>query len=458
MNPLDGASLAACSTGGETELRGGPGRVAVIGGGIAGLAAAHHVERAGGAVTLFEASDQLGGLGTFYRHEDLDLERFYHVMLPSDTELLSLLDEFGMGDRPYWTDSSFAMMEGGTIYPLNGPVDLLRFKAVSMVERLRLGWTGVFGGMVRNGDRLDKITAEKWLTRLSGARAFNHFWKPLLQAKFGTAWHKIPAAWYWGRLRREKPRGKEVKGYPRGGYRVLAESMAGHMAQRGVDIRMSSPVEAIDLDAQGAPLITVDGVTVPFDRVISTVPMVVLDKVCGPRLRPWMDKLHPTVDYQGVINVVLLMDRSVLEHYWLAIVDPGVPFRGVVETTRVRSVEETGGRHLIYLLNYVHRGDAEFRESDDEVRTRFLEAFFDLFPEVPRSAVESTLVFRTPFVEPIYTVGYADRRPPMELAPGAVYLSTTAQIYPDVTSWNSSAGQARAVVSHMVSRTGRVER
>lgn len=451
MNPLEAPFLTPSHSGVDSP-EGGPGRVAVIGGGIAGLAAAHHLERAGAAVTLFEASDQLGGLGTFFRYQGLDLERFYHVMLPSDTALLSLLEEFGLGDRPYWTDSSFAMMHGGTIYPLNGPLDLLRFNAVSVIERLRLGWTGIFGGLVRNGARLDKITAEKWLTGLSGRRAFDHFWKPLLQAKFGTAWDLIPAAWYWGRFRREKPRGKEVKGYPRGGYRALAEAMADSMTQRGVDIRMSTPVSTIDLDQAGSPFIEADGATLPFDRIVSTVPMVVLDKACGPGLRPWLDTLHPTVDYQGVINVVLILDRSVLDHYWLAIVDPGVPFRGVVETTRVRSTGETAGRHLVYLLNYVHRSDPDFRESDEDVRDRFLEGFFRLFPEVPRSAIEATLVFRTPFVEPIYTVGYADRLPPMELAPGAVYLSTTAQIYPDVTSWNSSAAQARAVIDHLVAR------
>ena len=451
MNPID--AIPAGAAGAETTARaGGPGRVAVIGGGIAGLAAAHHVERAGGAVTVFEASDQLGGLGTFFRYEDIDMERFYHVMLPSDRELLALLEEFGLSDRPYWTDSSFAMMYNQVVFPLNNPLDLLRFKAVSLIERLRLGWTGVFGGLVRNGDRLDKITAQTWLTRLSGKRAFDHFWKPLLQAKFGSAWNRIPAAWYWGRFRREKSGGKEVKGYPKGGYRALADFMANDMVDRGVEIRMSTAVEAIDLGADGSPVLKVNGEALAFDRVVSTVPMVVLDKACGPGLRPHLDRLHPTVDYQGVINLVLLLDRSVIDHYWLAIVGPDVPFRGVVETTRVRSVEETGGRHLVYLLNYVHRSDPLFRESDDEIRSRYLDAFFAMFPEIPQSALEASLVFRTPFVEPIYTVGYAERRPPMELAPGAVYLSTTAQIYPDVTSWNSSAGQARAVVSHMLSK------
>jgi hypothetical protein len=54
-------------------------------------------------------------------------------------------------------------------------------------------------------------------------------------------------------------------------------------------------------------------------------------------------------------------------------------------------------------------------------------------------------VFRAPFVEPLYSLGYEKRKPPHELVPGRVFLANTAQIYPDVTSWNSSVGVAKRV-------------
>jgi len=59
-------------------------------------------------------------------------------------------------------------------------------------------------------------------------------------------------------------------------------------------------------------------------------------------------------------------------------------------------------------------------------------------------------VFRSPFVEPLYSVGYQRRTPPIALVPGRVYLATTAQVYPEVTSWNGSAGLARRVVDQML--------
>ena len=64
-------------------------------------------------------------------------------------------------------------------------------------------------------------------------------------------------------------------------------------------------------------------------------------------------------------------------------------------------------------------------------------------------------VFRTPFVEPLYTTGYALRKPPHALVPGRVYLSTSSQVYPNVTSWNGATELSRAVVDTLLAECDR---
>ena len=71
-------------------------RVAIAGGGIAGLASAHFLLRAGCIPVIFEAANQLGGLGTYFEHAGFSFERFYHVILDSDADLLELIDELGL--------------------------------------------------------------------------------------------------------------------------------------------------------------------------------------------------------------------------------------------------------------------------------------------------------------------------------------------------------------------------
>jgi hypothetical protein len=54
-------------------------------------------------------------------------------------------------------------------------------------------------------------------------------------------------------------------------------------------------------------------------------------------------------------------------------------------------------------------------------------------------------VFRAPFVEPVYPLGYLAQRPPVEVPGTPLLLATTAHVYPHVTSWNSSVRLANHV-------------
>jgi protoporphyrinogen oxidase len=428
--------------------------VAVIGGGITGLASAYYLAREGCEVTLLEASDRLGGLGTYFEYEGLSLEQHYHVMLPSDEHLLPLLDDLGIGDQVYWRDSQLGFLEAGSLYPLNGPLDLLRFKPLRLADRIRLGLTGLYASRVARPGPLDDVTVVEWLTRCSGKRAFETMWKPLLEAKFGDAYHEVPALWYWSRFNREKGTEKEVKGYVRGGYRRISEALATALRGMGASIETGVRVDHLDLSAsgpQGRPLLTHGGETQEFDHVICTLPMVQTKELAaGGKISSLLEGAGSDIDYQGVLNVLVMLRQSAFPYYWTAVMDTDVTFRGIVETTRCIDIAETGGRHLVYLLNYVHRTDPLFSRSDDDLIGEYVDTLLRLALHLTAEDVLDTRVFRAPFVEPLYTLGYDKRKPPHVLVPDRVYLANTAQIYPDVTSWNSSVGLARRVTRSLL--------
>ncbi len=102
-------------------------------------------------------------------------------------------------------------------------------------------------------------------------------------------------------------------------------------------------------------------------------------------------------------------------------------------------------------MNYLHRTDPRFARDDAGILDDYDRR---LAPPVSRPGSRMTwssaIVFRSPYVEPLYTVGYQKRKPPIALHPGRIYLATTAQVYPDVTSWNGSTGLARRVVDQML--------
>jgi protoporphyrinogen oxidase len=105
--------------------------VAVIGGGISGLVSAYRLLQQGYGVTVFEADAELGGLGGTFEHEGRQLEKFYHVMLPSDGDLLGLLEELGMSRQVIWRETSMGFLHQKQVYPFNTALDLLRSGAVA---------------------------------------------------------------------------------------------------------------------------------------------------------------------------------------------------------------------------------------------------------------------------------------------------------------------------------------
>jgi protoporphyrinogen oxidase len=233
----------------------------------------------------------------------------------------------------------------------------------------------------------------------------------------------------------------------------LADTLVNALRSGGVSLHLDTPVRNLDQGEGGGPRISTPSGTFEFDRVVSTAPLADLSRITkGGSLE---DRVHPfadAIDYQGVVNVLVLLRRSLTPHYWIPVVECGVPFDGIVETTRVIDLEDAGGYHLVYLVNYVHRSSGLYNRDPAVIATEYVDALLRLFPDLSRADICQAFVFKAPFVEPLYTPGYGRRKPPQELVPGRVYLATTSQVYPNVTSWNSSTGLAKAVVGLMQER------
>ncbi len=81
-----------------------PRRIAIIGGGIAGLSAAYDLTKPGAApaqVTVFEAGPVLGGLAAGFKGRptwDWPLEHFYHHLFTNDDAIIGLTAELGLSD------------------------------------------------------------------------------------------------------------------------------------------------------------------------------------------------------------------------------------------------------------------------------------------------------------------------------------------------------------------------
>lgn len=420
--------------------------VGIIGGGITGLTAAYWLLKAGHRATVFEAAPEVGGLASAVKVQGVWVDKFYHCVLPSDTALLDLATEIGLGDNIYWQETEMGFLHRGRLYPLTTPRDLLRFTPLSLVDRIRLGVTGLYTKYLRDWKALERVTAHEWLTRVCGERVFNTVWKPLLVFKFGSRWEEAPATYLWARVVRQgstrQGSQRERLAYVEGGFRRIIGRLADEVRRLGGTINTGTKVDRIATAQGRVEGLVVDGALQRYDKVLSSVPMTQLLRLVDPAVLGERFQ-HDGVTYQGAVNVLLVLKEPLTRYYWLPIVDSGVSFAGIVETTNLIRRRDLGGISLVYLVNYVPREDPLFSMGAEALITRSIDELRSVFPSFSPGSVLESHVHRAAFVEPVWTVNYSARLPRRALLDDTLFVLTTAQLYPSINSTSNCVAQVR---------------
>jgi protoporphyrinogen oxidase len=289
-------------------------KVAVVGGGMLGLALSHRLSARGHRVELLEAQPELGGLAAPQTFGPIVWDRYYHCILPHDENLLRLLREIGLENELRWTKTGTGYYAGGRFYSMSGNADYLRFPLLSLFDKVRLGATVVHATRTARPRDLYRITAEAWLTRWCGRRAYETFWRPLLKAKFGTYHDQVAAVFIWATLTRLQGarRGataREHLGYVSGGYARILRAFQEHLEQGGAVLRTSAPVRSIDPLGEGrGARVTWEGPdpgSGEYDQVFFTGPTGHARRVAAPSLLPIVEaaeRRYPTSSaYLGVL-------------------------------------------------------------------------------------------------------------------------------------------------------------
>ncbi|HEX6339630.1 NAD(P)/FAD-dependent oxidoreductase [Umezawaea sp.] len=417
--------------------------VVVVGGGICGLAVTHRLARAGTRVTLLESSDQLGGLGTFFPSGDRWVERFYHCVMPTDDSLLALLGDIGARDAVRWKPTRMGMVVDGDFYGFNSALDLLRFTPLRLRDRVRFGAVSLLLRRLGKGKDLDNLRTEDWLRALYGEAIWSQLFGPMFGSKFGDAFGDVPALYLWQRLGRES--NVATRGYPEGGYKAVIDALRASIEAAGGVVRTSAPVRGLTSTPEGSCVTLADGEVLEADQVVSTVPLPLLRGLADAELADRLPTL--SLPYQGVVNALFFLKRPLTGNYWAPVLRSGTEFDGVIEMSALSGAETYGGRHLAYVMHYTSRTSALYQEDSDAIAERWTRQFLDLHRGLglTEDDVDEVRVFKAPFVEPVYPLGFLEQRPSVDVPGTSVLLATTAHIYPDVTSWNSSVALADQV-------------
>ena len=421
----------------------------VIGGGFTGLSAAYELARAGTPVTVLEADDTLGGLGGGFKVGDTTLERFYHHWFRSDSHIIELIEELGAGDRVVVRPTRTGMYYANSFHRLSTPLDVLRFTPLGVVDRVRLGLLVLKARAVRDWRELEGKSVEDWLVGLAGREVYRVVWEPLMIGKFGHYAGDISAVWMWNKLKlRGGSRGKgggEELAYFSGGFQSLADLLGAAIEAHGGVIRRATPATGLRTEGGRVTAVETAAGPVPADLVIATPALpIIAGLVAGHVPDAWARDLE-RIEYLANVCLVLELDRSLSETYWLNVNDPGFPFVAVIEHTNFEPASSYAGRHIVYLSKYTPCDSEIYQMTADELLAFAFPHLARMFPSFEPGWVEGHHAWRARYAQPIVARHYSTLCPPRDTPLANLFIASMAQIYPEDRGTNYAVREGRRI-------------
>jgi len=427
--------------------------VGIVGGGIAGLTAAYELSKAGHKVTVFEKQPFLGGQAATFEVEGARLEAFYHHIFTNDVDIISLIEELGLGDRLLWLDSQAGFWHGEKIWNFVTPIDLLKFSPIGLVDRVRLGLVSLYLRWQKDWRRYEGITAKEWIIKYAGQRNYDVLWGPLLRGKFGQSADEVSMVWFWGKIHlrfasRSKGSGREKLGYLRGSFGLIIDALDERIRASGGEILVNAPVSRVIVEDGSVKGVDVkDGEFAgiySFDKVLAAVPSPLFLDIVPDIDGEYAEKLRKA-RYQAAVCLVVVLKKSVSYIYWLNISDPAIPFVAAIEHTNLLGSDDYGGKYILYLSNYVSRDNPLYRASADELVEAYIPHLKRINPQFTPDWIKSVHRFADDAGQPIVATYYSQQIPDHQTPVKGLYLANTTQIYPEDRGMNYSVRMGRDV-------------
>ena len=405
-------------------------KIAIIGAGFGGMAAAYDLRNAGNEVTIYESAGYVGGLASGFKeaHWDWSVEKFYHHWFASDKHMLGLIRELGWEDQVIFPRPLTVMYHNGNFYPFDSVLKALLFPGLGFgLDKIRFGFVGLFLRLTNNWRALERLTADAWMMKWAGKNVYEKMWKPLLVGKFGPFYRDVNMAWMWARIKARTTR----LGTFKGGFQNFASLFGERLRKMGVRIRLGASVESIKRE-QDQLWVRSDGKSEAYDRVLVTTSPNLMAKLTHGLPENYLKGLLELKSMGAVVMILSLRHQLSKEgYYWFNLPkEEGYPFLALVEHTNFVSRENFGGDHIVYAGDYLEAGHKYFSMSDQELLEHFLPALKKFNPEFSREWVKKIWVFKTNYAQPVPLVDHSKNIPAIQTPIEGLYFASMSQVYP----------------------------
>lgn len=427
-------------------------KIAIIGSGLTGLTAAYRLAQAGHAVEIYEQDGYAGGLASAIKVGNENIDRFYHHIFVSDSQLLALARELKIDNTINWYEPKNAIFLDNCLYPFTTPLDLIRFKPISIFSRIRMGLTVLSSKFIKDYKPLESVTARDWIIKRSGKDSYDKVWEPLLHSKFDIDADNISATWIWNKFKlRGSSRGKNISkerlGYMDGGFITLVNALINRIRQYNGIIKLNTHVDRIEKTTKGLWQLTTQKGKSEYDKILFTGAPELLTEIS--KLPDRHAKDLKEIKYKSNICLVLELSKSLSPYYWITVSQKDIPFVLMIEHTNLVGMRKYGS-HIVYLSRYLSPEDILYNSPDQKVIDKFLAGVKRIFPDFKEEYILRAGLHRAPFTQPVVTLNYEDKIPDIETPLEGLYLASMAQIHPEDRGLNYSIelGNTAAKIIH----------
>ncbi len=426
-------------------------KIAIVGAGYGGMAAAFDLVKAGHQVTIFEGSEIVGGLAAGIREPgwDWSLEKFYHHFFQTDADLLGLANELGLSDEVIFVRPKTVVHHEGDFYPLDSPLTALTFPGFNLLDIARFGFVTVYLRYLASWKAMEKHKADTWLRKAYGNKLYDTMFEPLLVGKFGPHYKEVNMAWFWARF---KARSTKL-GTFKGGFQHFAETLADHLRKMGVDIRLKTPISQIKPAENGLTLVLPEGEE-SYDQCLVTVAPGLLARMAPDLPENYLKGLLSLKSMGAVVMILALKHQlSTKGYYWFNLPkSAGYPFLALVEHTNFMDKAHYGGENLVYCGDYLDPSHEYFKLSKEELLERFLPALKRINPAFEADWVRQSWLFKTNYAQPVPLVNHSGNIPAIQTPLPGLYFASMSQVYPWDRGTNFVVQIGRKAAKEMLGR------
>ncbi len=398
----------------------------VLGGGLAGLAAAHRLTAAGFPAVILEKGSRVGGLARTISHGGFKFDLGGHRFLTDNERIMALVSGL-LGDELLNVPrSSQIFMHGKFVdYPLN-PVNALFGLGLSTTASIILDYGREKVRRVISEPPL--VSLEDWVVAQFGRRMFDLYFRDYSEKVWGLDCSAISMEWVakridglslWKAVKHAlfKMNGRGCKTltdsfvYPRLGIGQLSDRLYDYISARN-QVRTSTEVQQVYHTAgmiTGVELRDDNGSSLlRGNQYFSSIPLtMLLEKMC-PRPPAEVMAAAARISFRSLVVVSLMLKRKkVTDLTWLYFPGKDVPFGRIHEPTNWSPEMAPAGQTHLVAEYFCERHDQTWNSTDEQLATTTAEQLQRL-KFLDSSEVSDSCVLRVPYAYPIFNVAYRE--------------------------------------------------